>query len=170
VSIQVDSGTTGGTGSGVVLRSDGYVLTNNHVVTGGGSITVSFSNDDQTDRPARVVGVDPETDLAVIKVIGGPPLVPATLGSSSDLVGVCGGQYTVTADVVTDGAVTYVPNTSTQTVTVTAGTTMTVAIIYVGSSGPLNLRVDGLTITQVVQTYAGAVPLINHLKARGVVS
>ncbi len=72
-----------------------------------------------------------------------------------------GGQYTVTADVVTDGAVTYVPNTSTQTVTVTAGTTMTVAIIYVGSSGPLNLTVDGLTITQVVQTYAGAVPLIS---------
>ena len=84
-----------------------------------------------------------------------------TVGSSSDLVGVRGGQYTVTADVVTDGAVTYVPNTSTQTVTLTAGTTMTVAIIYVGSSGPLNLRVDGLTITQVVQTYAGAVPLIS---------
>ncbi len=86
VSIDVDSGTTGGTGSGVVLRSDGYVLTNNHVVAEGGTLTVSFTDESQTDRPARVVGTDPETDLAVIKVIGGPPLVPATLGSSSDLV------------------------------------------------------------------------------------
>jgi putative serine protease PepD len=86
VSIQVDSGTTGGTGSGVVLRSDGYVLTNNHVVSGGGSITVSFTDESQTDLKARVVGTDPETDLAVIKILGGPKLVPATLGTSSDLV------------------------------------------------------------------------------------
>jgi putative serine protease PepD len=86
VSIQVDSGTTGGTGSGVVLRSDGYVLTNNHVVAGGGSITVSFTDESQTDLKARVVGTDPETDLAVIKILGSPKLVPATLGTSSDLV------------------------------------------------------------------------------------
>ncbi|MCU1602585.1 MAG: putative serine protease match [Frankiales bacterium] len=86
VSIQVDSGTTGGTGSGVVLRSDGYILTNNHVVADGGTITVSFTDESKTDRSARVVGTDPETDLAVIKVIGGPPLVAATLGTSSDLV------------------------------------------------------------------------------------
>ncbi|MCU1622847.1 MAG: putative serine protease match [Frankiales bacterium] len=86
VSIQVDSGTTGGTGSGVVLRSDGYVLTNNHVVSGGGSITVSFTDESQTDLKARVVGTDPETDLAVIKILGSPKLVPATLGTSSDLV------------------------------------------------------------------------------------
>ena len=89
VSISVESGGSGGTGSGVVLRSDGYVLTNNHVVADaadGGSITVSFTNDSQTDLHARVVGTDPETDLAVIKVIGGPRLVPATLGTSGDLV------------------------------------------------------------------------------------
>jgi putative serine protease PepD len=86
VSIQVDSGTTGGTGSGVVLRSDGYVLTNNHVVSGGGSITVSFTDESQTDLKARIVGTDPETDLAVIKILGSPKLVPATLGTSSDLV------------------------------------------------------------------------------------
>ncbi|MCW2673891.1 MAG: peptidase and chymotrypsin/Hap [Frankiales bacterium] len=89
VSIQVESGSSGGTGSGVVLRSDGYVLTNNHVVVDaatGGTITVSFTNDSLTDLHARIVGTDPETDLAVIKVIGGPQLVPATLGTSSDLV------------------------------------------------------------------------------------
>jgi putative serine protease PepD len=89
VSISVESGSSGGTGSGVVLRSDGYVLTNNHVVSDavdGGTITVSFTDDSQTDLHARIVGTDPETDLAVIKVVGGPRLVPATLGTSSDLV------------------------------------------------------------------------------------
>jgi putative serine protease PepD len=87
VSIDVEDGTGGGTGSGVVLRSDGYVLTNNHVVASaadGGTITVAF-NDGSVDLPARVVGRDPETDLAVIRVVGARHLTPATLGSSSDL-------------------------------------------------------------------------------------
>jgi putative serine protease PepD len=89
VSISVETGSSGGTGSGVVLRSDGYVLTNNHVVAdaaGGGTITVSFNGTGETDETATIVGRDPETDLAVIKVNGGHSLVPATLGSSSDLV------------------------------------------------------------------------------------
>ena len=86
VSVQVDSGSSGGTGSGVVLRSDGYILTNNHVVAEGGTITVSFTDDSQPDLQARIVGTDPETDLAVIKVVNAPRLVPATLGTSSDLV------------------------------------------------------------------------------------
>jgi len=87
VSISVDDSTGSGTGSGVVLRSDGYVLTNNHVVATAvdrGTITVSF-NDGTIDLPARIVGRDPETDLAVIRVVGAGHLTPATLGSSSDL-------------------------------------------------------------------------------------
>jgi putative serine protease PepD len=89
VNISVESGSSGGTGSGVVLRSDGYVLTNNHVVEGagsGGTITVSFNDVNQTDLPARVVGTDPETDLAVIKVVSSRTLVPASLGTSGGLV------------------------------------------------------------------------------------
>jgi putative serine protease PepD len=89
VSISVQTAAGGGTGSGVVLRSDGYVLTNNHVVAdaaGGGLITVSFNGAGQVDLPASIVGRDPETDLAVIKVRGGHSLTPASLGSSSDLV------------------------------------------------------------------------------------
>lgn len=87
VSISVDTASGGGTGSGVVLRSDGYVLTNNHVIAdaSAGTITVSFNGAGQVDLPAKVVGRDPETDLAVIKV-SGHPLIPASLGSSSDLV------------------------------------------------------------------------------------
>ncbi len=90
VSISVESGANGGTGSGVVLRSDGYVLTNNHVVASaaaGGTITVSFNGAGEVDLPADIVGRDPETDLAVIKVrTGRHRLTPATLGSSSNLV------------------------------------------------------------------------------------
>ena len=88
VSISVKSASSSGTGSGVVLRSDGYIVTNNHVVQAaatGGEITVSFNDASQTDLPARIVGRDPETDLAVIKV-DGRTLSPATLGQSRSLV------------------------------------------------------------------------------------
>ena len=89
VNISVTTGTSGGTGSGVVLRSDGYVLTNNHVVAeaaDGGTITVSFNGGDRAEEAASIVGRDPETDLAVIKVRGSRALTPATLGSSGNLV------------------------------------------------------------------------------------
>ena len=89
VNISVDTGGSGGTGSGVVVRSDGYILTNNHVVAAaaqGGTITVSFNGPDQVEQPAAIVGRDPETDLAVIKVAGARKLSPVTLGSSSNLV------------------------------------------------------------------------------------
>lgn len=89
VNINVETDTAAGTGSGVVLRSDGYVLTNNHVVAAaaqGGKITVSFNGMGTTPLPASIVGRDPETDLAVIKVRGGGPLTPASLGNSGNLV------------------------------------------------------------------------------------
>jgi putative serine protease PepD len=88
VSIEVDDATGHGTGSGVVLTRDGFVLTNNHVVeaAGNGTITVSFNDSEQVDLPARVVGRDPETDLAVIRAVGAGDLTPARLGTSSDLV------------------------------------------------------------------------------------
>ena len=89
VSISVRSGSTGGSGSGVVLRSDGYVLTNNHVVAAaatGGTITVTVNGSEGRELPAQIVGRDPETDLAVLKVTGSSSLTPATLGRSADLV------------------------------------------------------------------------------------
>ena len=69
-----------GTGSGEVIRSGGYMLTNNHVISiaaSGGSVEILFS-DGQT-APATITGRDPQTDLAVLKVI--------SLGSSSVKVG-----------------------------------------------------------------------------------
>jgi putative serine protease PepD len=87
VTISVKGGTSAGTGSGEIIRSDGYILTNNHViapaVSGGGSLSVMF-NDGKT-AAATLVGRDPLTDIAVIKVNeAGLPAIP--VGSSGSLV------------------------------------------------------------------------------------
>lgn len=86
VSIEVRSSAGSGTGSGVVIDGGGYVLTNNHVIsqvaTGDGQLRVRF--DDESVEPARVVGRDPKTDLAVLKVEK-PGLTVATLGDSGSL-------------------------------------------------------------------------------------
>ena len=88
------------------------------------------------------------------------PVASYVVGSSGDLVGVRSGQYTVTAKQVVSGTSLYVPNFSSQTVTLAAGGSVVVSVNYTSSDGPLNLTVDGVTITQVVQNYAGTVPLI----------
>jgi len=69
-------------GSGVIVSSDGYILTNYHVVSGAEAIQVGLS--DGRSAPARVVGVDPDTDLALIK-INLPHLRPIHMGRSDDL-------------------------------------------------------------------------------------
>jgi S1-C subfamily serine protease len=69
-------------GSGVVFRSDGHVLTNFHVVDGADAVKVVVDNG--RELTAKVVGSDPETDVAVLKVDGGPFPV-ASLGTAADL-------------------------------------------------------------------------------------
>lgn len=70
-----------GNGSGVIVRQDGYILTNNHVVEGADRIVVRVG---VQDKVAKVVGTDPTTDLAVIKIDGsGYPAVE--WGTSKDL-------------------------------------------------------------------------------------
>lgn len=73
-------------GSGVVIRSDGMILTNNHVLAAAGqdpAVTVTFS--DGTRRSATVVGTAPGSDLAVVRVSGASGLTVATFGDSSAL-------------------------------------------------------------------------------------
>jgi len=87
VSIDVTTQQGSGAGSGVVFDKSGHILTNNHVVgdaTGNGAITVTL-NDGRT-YGATIVGTDPSTDLAVIKLTNGPSdLTPITLGDSEAL-------------------------------------------------------------------------------------
>jgi len=89
VSIEVRVGEVGGTGSGVVIEGEnGYIVTNNHVVSGadgveGAEIRAVFS--DGSGSAARIVGRDPASDIAVLKVEK-PGLITASLGSSGDVV------------------------------------------------------------------------------------
>ena len=86
VSIAVHGGTGNGVGTGVIIDRDGHILTNNHVVASaaeGGTITVRLS--DGRSRSATIVGRDPVSDLAVIKVSNSAGLTPAVLGRSSGL-------------------------------------------------------------------------------------
>jgi S1-C subfamily serine protease len=87
VSVEVTAGSQGSTGSGVIIDGNGYVLTNNHVVsmaanTPDAQIWAVFH--DGTRTPAHVVGRDTRTDLAVLKVSVANPTV-AQLGTSSTL-------------------------------------------------------------------------------------
>jgi putative serine protease PepD len=86
VKIDVATSQGEGSGSGIILSSDGQILTNNHVVEGaaeGGRITVSFSDGSHAD--ATVLGTDPLTDTAVIQAEDVSGLTPATMGRSDNV-------------------------------------------------------------------------------------
>lgn len=70
-------------GSGMVLDLDGHLLTNAHVVENANEIRVRFF--DESELPARLVGIDPVRDLAILKVDGAQGLVPVTPGESDSL-------------------------------------------------------------------------------------
>jgi serine protease Do len=82
-SFGIQEETPQGFGTGFIFRADGYIITNQHVVANAQQITVTLA--DGTDADGRVVGEDPVTDIAVIKINKtGLPVV--TLGKSSDLM------------------------------------------------------------------------------------
>jgi putative serine protease PepD len=86
VKINVAGPQGAGSGSGIILSSDGEILTNNHVVEAAGedgSISVSFS--DGSTAEATIKGTDPLTDTALIKAEGVSDLTPATIGKSGNL-------------------------------------------------------------------------------------
>lgn len=72
-----------GFGSGVILSDDGYIVTNNHVIDGADEITVTL-NDNRT-FPARLVGTDENTDLALVKIEADDKLPFLTVGDSDNL-------------------------------------------------------------------------------------
>lgn len=81
---QQEGGREEGLGSGVIIFEDGYILTNNHVVGDADEIKVTLPNDKHKEHKATVVGADPATDVALIK-IDAKDLPHVTIGDSSGL-------------------------------------------------------------------------------------
>lgn len=70
-------------GSGVIVSSDGYILTNNHVVADADTINIRFSNFEEYE--AKIIGRDPKTDIALVKIKPKHPLPTITFGDSDKL-------------------------------------------------------------------------------------
>jgi len=88
VTIRVGDANAGGSGSGVFLRSDGYILTNNHVVTLDGQSTnpsIEVQTNDGRTYAATVVGTDPMNDIAVIKISAATAFTPISFADSTAL-------------------------------------------------------------------------------------
>ncbi|CAM5570703.1 protease [Streptomyces avidinii] len=83
VTLHVNGATSSSTGTGFVLDAQGHILTNNHVVHGARTITVTFSTGESV--AAELVGGDTGYDLAVVKVTGVRGLRPLALGNSDDV-------------------------------------------------------------------------------------
>ena len=146
VTIYVSTSSGSGSGSGVVLSADGYVLTNNHVVTldsSTDSATVQVRTADGTLYDATVVGTDPTSDLAVVKLADASGLTPATFAVSDDVqvgdLAVAIGAPLGLSNTVTDGIVSAtnraVQTGSTQTDSTVIDAIQTDAAINPGNSG-----------------------------------
>ena len=138
---------TKGTGSGFVINADGHILTNNHVVEGARKLEVTLP--DNTTLPAKVIGTDPGSDLALIKIDPGQEkLTVAKLGDSDKLrVGELaiaignpfGLERTVTVGVISSLGRNY-PSQSGRTI---ANMIQTDAAINPGNSGGPLLNANG---------------------------
>ncbi|MGY1914750.1 S1C family serine protease [Blastococcus sp. SYSU DS0973] len=170
VTVYVSTGASAGSGSGVILTADGYVLTNNHVVAGegGGSGTVQVRTADGTLYDAQIVGTDPAFDLAVLRLDGAEDLVPATFADSDEVqigdVAVAIGAPLGLSNTVTDGIISAtgraVATGSTQDDATVLDAIQTDAAINPGNSG--GALVDGagevIGINTAIATVASGLP------------
>ncbi len=134
-------------GSGVIVRADGVVVTNNHVVEGGQEITVALS--DRREFPARVLLADPRTDLAVLKIDlpAGERLAVLPMDDSGDtqvgdLVLAIGDPFGV-GQTVTNGIVSALNRTTDPTGEAGSAYIQTDAAINPGNSGGALVDMDG---------------------------
>ena len=153
-------------GSGFIVDPKGYIITNNHVIDKADKIYVKLSTDDPDSqdlgRPARVIGVDKATDLAVIKIDTDKPLPTVTLGNSEnahvgDWVVAIGSPFalaqTVTAGIISAKNRTIEPGASGQF----QHFIQTDAAINPGNSGGplLNMNGDVIGVNTAIYTQSG---------------
>ncbi len=176
----------GGMGSGIIFDSDGYIMTNNHVVENRSNITVILHDDREYE--AELVGVDPKSDVAVVK-IDAPDLHPLRFGDSNlvevgDWVIAVGAPFGL-SQTVTHGIISAVGRTRIVGVDIDyQNFIQTDAAINPGNSGGplLNLRGEVIGVNTAIATHgegnAGiaftipsnlAVKVANQLKSFGVV-
>ena len=157
-----------GAGTGVVLDTDGHILTNAHVVEGATSITITI-NGETTARSATLVASDAAHDIAVLKVADTSGLVPAPFGSSAtlavgDVVLAIGNALALEGGMsVTQGIVSALDRTiETETGTLT-GLVQTDAAISSGNSGGalVNSAGEVVGINTAVATSYGTVTASN---------
>jgi len=124
-----------GQASGVIVRPEGYVLTNNHVVADAQTVTVRISKgeNDYTRLNAKVVGVDPSTDLAILKIPPKPGGYPYARFGDSDSLRV--GDWVIA-----------IGNP------LGLGTTVTVGVVSAKERG---LEVEGKVLEHAIQTEIG---------------
>lgn len=153
---------TEGAGSGIIIRKDGYILTNHHVIEGAGTIYVSNRSDkadSDKEYPATVVGVSRENDLAVLK-INAKNLSPVTFGDSDDvqagdLAVIIGNPLGELGDTVSAGVI----SAKDRTVTIdnqTMSLIQTDASVNPGNSGGGLFNQKGQLIGVVVAKSAGS--------------
>ena len=106
-----------------------------------------------------IVGLPPGTSAAV--TVSGPNGFSQPVTATQTLTGLAAGSYMVDAAAVSSGGTQYNGNPPTRTVSVATGATASAGVAYsTGVATGLNLRIDGLYLTQSVQTYSGSIPLV----------
>ena len=134
-----------GEGSGVIVRADGYILTNNHVVEGSQQIQVELT--DKRVFPAKVIGIDPESDLAVIKIEGDDFPAIAFADSQAlqvaDVVLAIGNPFGVFGNTVTMGIVSALGRTQVSESSPFESFIQTDAAINQGNSGGALVNTNG---------------------------
>ena len=134
-----------GEGSGVIVRADGYILTNNHVVEGSQQIQVELT--DKRVFPAKVIGIDPESDLAVIKIEGADFPAIAFADSQAlqvaDVVLAIGNPFGVFGNTVTMGIVSALGRTQVSESSPFESFIQTDAAINQGNSGGALVNTNG---------------------------
>lgn len=164
-----------GAGSGIIVRSDGYILTNKHVIRDADQVTVVLADGTKYDN-VRVLGTDPLNDIAILKINGTNNLPAATLGDSSTTrigqkviaIGNSLGQYqnTVTNGIISGkGRPIAASDSSSQSVENLTDLIQTDAAINPGNSGGPLLNTSGQVIginTAIVEDAQGigfAIPI-----------
>lgn len=156
VTISVQAGNDSGVGSGVVIRRNGYIITNNHVISAaanGGTIDVLFNSGQHV--AATLVGRDPRSDLAVLKVAGNANWRAITVGDSEAvdvgepvvaLGAPLGLTSTVTAGIVSALGRNVTAPSDNNTTTTLVGSIQTDAAINPGNSGGALVDCEGALI------------------------